>query len=89
MAKIDPTKLWALHYRLVAYLKRLGSAGFVRREIDADDLRRHRLGLTASGRKVMAQGMELLARAFGGRLERLTGAEQSELRRLLEKMSQA
>jgi DNA-binding MarR family transcriptional regulator len=135
MAKIDPTKLWTLHYRLVssvlvevapevgalglevkelfvlgamdehpfpaalaaslcipkptvtAYLKRLESAGFVRREIDADDLRRHRLGLTAAGRKVMTQGMELLAEAFGGRLERLTGAEQSELRRLLEKMS--
>jgi DNA-binding MarR family transcriptional regulator len=72
---------------VTAYLKRLESAGYVRREIDAADLRRHRLALTPSGRKLMAQGMELLARSFGTRLARLSAAEQNELRRLLEKMS--
>jgi DNA-binding MarR family transcriptional regulator len=136
MAKIDPTKLWSLNYRLVssvlvdvapevaalgleikelfvlaamddhpypaelaaslcipkptvtAYLKRLESAGFARREIDAADLRRHRLGLTPAGRKVMGQGMELVSQSFGTRLARLTGAEQSDLRRLFEKMAE-
>lgn len=33
------------------YLKRLEAAGFVRREIDPSDLRRHRLLLTAPGAK--------------------------------------
>ncbi|HEX5660076.1 MAG TPA: MarR family winged helix-turn-helix transcriptional regulator [Polyangiales bacterium] len=137
MAKIDPTRLWSLNYRLVssvitdvgvqiaeldlevkelfllaameqypypaelaselcipkpsvtAYLKRLEAAGFVRREIDAADLRRHRLALTASGRKVMTQGMELLAHSFGTRLTKLSAAEQNELRRLFEKMESA
>ncbi|MET0340294.1 MAG: MarR family transcriptional regulator [Polyangiales bacterium] len=72
---------------VTAYLKRLESAGLVRREIDAADLRRHRLGLTAAGRKVLGHGMELLSSAFGARLGRLTGAEQGELRRLFEKLS--
>jgi len=67
-------------------LKRLEAAGFVRREIDATDLRRHRLTLTTSGRKVMTRGLALLSDAFGARLERLTNAEQTELRSLLEKL---
>lgn len=73
---------------VTAHLKRLESAGFVRREIDATDLRRHRLGLTPSGRKVMQQGMELLSQAFGKRLLRLTSTEQGDLRRLFEKISE-
>jgi DNA-binding MarR family transcriptional regulator len=137
MAKIDPTKLWSLNYRLVSevirdvapeievlglevkelfvlaaveespypaalasslciprptvtsYLKHLEAAGFLRREIDSADLRRHKLALTAAGRKVMAQGMDGLARSLGTRLARLSHAEQSELRRLFEKMSGA
>jgi DNA-binding MarR family transcriptional regulator len=68
-------------------LKRLEAAGFVRREIDADDLRRHRLIVTPVGRKVMARGLALLAEAFGARLERLSTSEQSELKALLEKLS--
>ena len=39
-------------------LKRLEAAGFVRREIDPHDLRRHRLLVTAAGRKIMARGTE-------------------------------
>ena len=46
---------------VTVYLKRLGNAEFVRREIDAGDLRRHRLTLTPSGRKVMTRGLALLA----------------------------
>ena len=135
MAKIEPTKIWSLNYRLVmsvitsvapqiaalglepkelfvlaeidehpypaelavslcmpkptvtVNLKRLEAAGFVRREIDAADLRRHRLALTTSGRKVMTQGMALLSGAFGARLARLSATQQAELRSTLEKMS--
>jgi MarR family transcriptional regulator, organic hydroperoxide resistance regulator len=72
---------------VTVYVKRLEAAGFVSREIDAEDLRRHRLRLTPAGRKVMNQGLALLSDAFGERLGRLSAAQQEELRRLLEKMS--
>jgi DNA-binding MarR family transcriptional regulator len=68
-------------------LKRLEAAGFVRREIDATDLRRHRLIVTPAGRKVMTRGLTLLSEAYGARLGRLTAREQSELKDLLEKLS--
>ncbi len=73
---------------LTAMLKRLEAAGFMQREIDPADLRRHRLLLTPAGRKIMTRGMTLLSEAFGARLRRLTAAQQQELRALLEKMSQ-
>jgi len=68
-------------------LKRLEAAGFVRREIDPSDLRRHRLLVTASGRRVMARGLAVLSAAFGARLARLGNAEQLQLETLLEKIS--
>jgi len=68
-------------------LKRLESAGFVRREIDATDLRRHRLIVTPAGRKVLTRGLALLSDAFGERLARLTAKEQAELLALMEKLS--
>jgi DNA-binding MarR family transcriptional regulator len=68
------------------YVKRLEAAGFVKREIDKADLRRHKLTLTAEGRKAMIRGSTLLAEAFGARLGRLSGAQQTELRSLLEKL---
>ncbi|OBI77346.1 MarR family winged helix-turn-helix transcriptional regulator [Mycobacterium asiaticum] len=68
------------------YLKRLEAAGFVRREIDPADLRRHRLLLTDSGRRVTADGLALLAGEFDKRLERLSPAQQKELKNLLEKI---
>jgi DNA-binding MarR family transcriptional regulator len=71
---------------VTVYVKRLEAAGFVSREIDAADMRRHRLRLTPAGRKVMHQGMTLLSGAFGERLGRLSAAQQEELRMLLEKM---
>jgi DNA-binding MarR family transcriptional regulator len=71
---------------VTVYLKRLEAAGLVRREIDPDDLRRHRLIVTAAGRKIMARGLALLSEAFGARLTRLSAGEQSELKRTLEKM---
>jgi DNA-binding MarR family transcriptional regulator len=72
---------------VTVYLKHLEAAGFVRREIDPEDLRRHRLIVTAAGRRIMMRGLTLLSGAFGARLERLSGAEQAELCALLEKMS--
>jgi len=68
-------------------LKRLEAAGLVRREIDAADLRRHRLMVTPAGRKLMTRGLALLSEAFGARLARLSAAEQTELKALLEKLS--
>jgi DNA-binding MarR family transcriptional regulator len=69
------------------YVKRLEAAGFVRREIDAEDLRRHKLLLTPLGRKALAQGLARLSQAFGERLARWNAREQLELRTLLEKLS--
>jgi MarR family transcriptional regulator, temperature-dependent positive regulator of motility len=66
------------------YLKRLEAAGFVRRQIDPADLRRHRLLLTPAGRQATTDGLALLADAFNTRLERLTTAQQKELKNLLE-----
>ncbi len=72
---------------VTVYVKRLEAAGFVSRELDTQDLRRHRLRLTPAGRKVLHQGLTLLSGAFGERLDRLSATQQEELRRLLEKMS--
>jgi DNA-binding MarR family transcriptional regulator len=68
------------------YVKRLEAAGFLKREIDSTDLRRHRLTLTADGRKATTRGMAMIAEAFGQRLARLGAAQQQELQRLLEKL---
>ena len=68
------------------YLKRPEAAGFVRREIDPADLRRHRLLLTPAGRQATADGLALLSDAFTERLSRLTAAQQKELKKLLEKI---
>src|ERR1700690_4425064 len=68
------------------YVKRLEAAGFLRREIDGADLRRHRLILTAEGRKTMARGLALLGKAFGAPLARLSSTQQSKLAALLEKL---
>jgi DNA-binding MarR family transcriptional regulator len=72
---------------VTVYVKRLEAAGFLRREIDCADLRRHRLSLTPTGRKTMTRGLALLSDAFGSRLGRLSMAQQAELATLLEKLS--
>jgi DNA-binding MarR family transcriptional regulator len=71
---------------VTVYLKRLEAAGFVHREIDPADLRRHRLQLTPAGRRATKDGLALLSDAFGKRLERLTRAQQKELKGLLEQI---
>jgi DNA-binding MarR family transcriptional regulator len=69
------------------YVKRLEAAGFLRREIDGADLRRHRLILTPDGRKTMARGLALLSKAFGARLTRLSPVQRSQLATLLAKLN--
>src|SRR6185437_7222250 len=71
---------------VTVYLKRLEAAGFVRREIDPADLRRHRLLLTDSGQSAAADGLALLAGEFDKRLGRLTAAQQKDFKNLLEKI---
>ena len=71
---------------VTVYLKRLEAAGFVHREIDPADLRRHRLLLTPAGRKVVADGLALLSAEFDKRLGRLTVAQQKEFKGLLERI---
>ena len=71
---------------VTVYLKRLVAASFVRREIDAGDLRRHQLNLTPAGRKILVRGLALLSEAFGERLSRLSGPEQAQLAALLAKL---
>jgi DNA-binding MarR family transcriptional regulator len=68
-------------------VKRLEAAGFLRREIDAGDLRRHRLLLTPAGRKARTRGLALLSDAFAARLGRLSAPKQAELKALLEELS--
>lgn len=71
---------------MTVYVKRLEAAGLRRREIDAADLRRHRLLLTPAGRTAMQRGLTLLADGFAARLGRLSAGEQAQLRVLLEKL---
>jgi DNA-binding MarR family transcriptional regulator len=71
---------------VTVYLKRLEAAGFVHRQIDPADLRRHRLELTPAGRQATKDGLALLSDAFSKRLERLTRAQQKELKNLLEQI---
>jgi DNA-binding MarR family transcriptional regulator len=68
------------------YVKRLEAAGFVRREIDASDLRRHRLLLTPTGRQAATKGLALLSDEFDKRLGRLSAAQQKDFKNLLEKI---
>ena len=71
---------------VTVYLKRVEAAGFVRREIDPADLRRHRLLLTPAGRQATTDGLAVLSEAFDKRLGRLTTAQRKELKNLLEQI---
>jgi MarR family transcriptional regulator, temperature-dependent positive regulator of motility len=66
-------------------LKRLETVGFVRREIEPTDPRRHRLRLSPSGRRAAKDGLAVLSEEFNKRLGRLTAAQQKDLKNLLEK----
>ena len=69
-------------------VKRMEAAGYVRRSMQPEDLRRFRLTLTPSGRKAMEAARQILDEAFGRRLARLTLAQRAELMRALERMAE-
>jgi len=71
---------------VTVYLKNLEAKGFVRREIDPTDLRRHRLAVTPQGLKTLDQALEILSAKFDEWLVRLDPNEQTELQRLLAKL---
>ncbi|WP_329048774.1 MarR family transcriptional regulator [Amycolatopsis sp. NBC_01488] len=72
---------------LVKVLDRLEAAGWVRRERDTEDRRRHVLTLTADGRATVAKVEEVSAEVTGELLAKLSAREQETLHRLLLKAS--
>jgi DNA-binding MarR family transcriptional regulator len=68
-------------------VKRMEAAGYLKRELQSDDLRRFRLTLTTAGRRAMERARAILDEAFGRRLARLTPAQRAELEQLLERLA--
>jgi DNA-binding MarR family transcriptional regulator len=68
-------------------VKRMEALGYLRRELQPDDLRRFRLTLTPSGRSAMESGRQIFDQEFGRRLSRLTQAQRVELMRIFERLS--
>ena len=67
-------------------VKRMEALGYLRRELQPNDLRRFRLTLTPSGRSAMESAREIFDQEFGRRLSRLTQAQRVELMRIFERM---
>jgi len=68
-------------------VKRMEALGYLRRELQRDDLRRFRLTLTPSGRRAIEGAREIFDEEFGRRLSRLTQAQRLELMRIFERMA--
>jgi DNA-binding MarR family transcriptional regulator len=68
-------------------VKRMEALGYLRRELQPDDLRRFRLTLTPSGRSAMESAREIFDQEFGRRLSRLTQAQRLELMRIFERIA--
>jgi len=68
---------------VTVYVRNLVAKGFVRREIDDADLRRHRLVLTETGVAARDRAFAALAAAFDRRLERIAPGDRAELARIL------
>ncbi len=68
-------------------VKRMEALGYLRRELQSDDLRRFRLTLTPSGRSAMERARDIFDEEFGRRLSRLTQAQRLELMRIFERMA--
>ena len=62
-------------------IKRAEADGFVKRYAVAGDLRKHRLTLTAKGRRVMERGREAMDEAFARRLATLSASERKAFER--------
>ncbi|MEV8399766.1 MarR family winged helix-turn-helix transcriptional regulator [Streptomyces niveus] len=71
---------------VTVYVRNLVAKGFMRREIDDEDLRRHRLLLTDEGAAARDRALSALAAEFDRRLARITPQDRTELRRILLEM---
>ncbi|MET9354096.1 MarR family transcriptional regulator [Streptomyces sp. NPDC006617] len=71
---------------VTVYVRNLVAKGFVRREIDEADLRRHRLVLTAEGTQARDRALAALAAEYDRRLARVTPQDRVELQRILNAM---
>ena len=68
-------------------VKRMEALGYLRRELQPNDLRRFRLTLTPSRRSAMESAREIFDEEFGRRLSRLTQAQRVELMRIFERLA--
>jgi DNA-binding MarR family transcriptional regulator len=68
---------------VTVYVRNLVAKGFLRREIDDSDLRRHRLVLTPEGVAARDRARAALAAEFERRLARVSPHDRSELQRIL------
>ncbi|MFD4638707.1 MarR family winged helix-turn-helix transcriptional regulator [Lentzea sp. NPDC058436] len=71
---------------MTVYVRNLVAKGFMRREIDEADLRRHRLVLTAEGEDARTRALTALAAEFDRRLAKITPRDRSELERVLREL---
>ncbi|MEU0136891.1 MarR family transcriptional regulator [Streptomyces sp. NPDC006296] len=71
---------------VTVYVRNLVAKGFVRREIDDADLRRHRLVPTAEGVRARDRARAALAAEYDRRLARIAPQDRAELRRILQEM---
>ncbi|MDT0444965.1 MarR family winged helix-turn-helix transcriptional regulator [Streptomyces johnsoniae] len=68
---------------VTVYVRNLVAKGFMRREIDDADLRRHRLALTAEGEVARDRALAVLATEFDRRLAKISPHDRTELHRIL------
>ena len=68
---------------VTVYVRNLVAKGFMRREIDDADLRRHRLVLTDEGKAARDRALAALAREFDRRLATIVPRDRAELHRIL------
>ncbi|WP_129787960.1 MarR family winged helix-turn-helix transcriptional regulator [Promicromonospora panici] len=68
---------------VTVYVRNLVAKGFMRREIDDADLRRHRLVLTDEGEVARDRALGALAKEFDRRLATIVPRDRTELQRIL------
>ncbi|MEV1167865.1 MarR family winged helix-turn-helix transcriptional regulator [Nonomuraea sp. NPDC049784] len=68
---------------VTVYVRNLVAKGFMRREIDDADLRRHRLVLTDEGEAARDRALAALAAEFDRRLATIVPRDRAELHRIL------
>ncbi|SEG57422.1 DNA-binding transcriptional regulator, MarR family [Actinacidiphila yanglinensis] len=71
---------------VTVYVRNLVAKGFIRREIDDEDLRRHRLVPTTEGKEARDRALSALAAEYDRRLARITLQDRTELQRILQEM---